>query len=218
MLELKRESEFTKPREECPHPEHWTAADDQATEAEVLDGLWGMIRMLQPEFVIETGTYRGDGTLAMVKALRQNGHGQLVTLEIEESLHLSARRYVTESSAGREDTHDCMVRWGEVGCLFLHQDSLTYDPPYPVDFVWFDSLNARTRCLEFMRYYPMMHERTVVGFHDTGRHHASVREAVDLLAAYWLLVPVFLPTPRGVAFCGVDRSPEAIARHATVKI
>jgi hypothetical protein len=47
-----------------------------------------------------------------------------------------------------------------------------------------------------------MHDRTVVGFHDTGPQH-PVRELLHPLEDEGLLAPIYLPTPRGVCFARV---------------
>jgi hypothetical protein len=84
----------------------------------------------------------------------------------------------------------------------LTTSSLDYTPEQPIDFAWFDS-DTRARPEEFRRYLPWMHDRTVVGFHDTGPQHA-VRALLAPLEADGLLVsPLYLPTPRGVCFARV---------------
>jgi predicted O-methyltransferase YrrM len=41
-----------------------------------------LIRLLEPQLVVETGTDKGLGSLVMAAALLRNGHGRLVTIDI----------------------------------------------------------------------------------------------------------------------------------------
>jgi len=189
------ESEFTRPRPDCPHPERWHATDDQSTEVEVTALVSAMVTALQPDFVVETGTCLGNTAEAIGRALRANGQGHLVSLEIDHQHVLQARRRCLDLP------------------VTIHElSSLEYLPELPIDFAFFDSL-ARIRAQEFERYLPWMHDRTVVGFHDTGPHH-PVRNFLAPLERSGLLVsPLYLPTPRGVMFarvCGGRSDPGAI--------
>lgn len=178
------ESTWTAPRPDCPNPRWWSATDAHSTEIEVTELVGGFVRALQPEFVIETGTCWGQTAEAIGRALAVNGHGRLVTLDVEpEKVQYSAHR-----------------------CEGLPVDvllcpSLSYTPPQPVDFAFFDSL-THLRPAEFRRYLPWMHDRTVVGFHDTGPQH-PVRGLLRPLEAEGLIAPIYLPTPRGVCFARV---------------
>lgn len=60
----------------------WTAMDEMATEHEVGDFLYGLIRMAKPLHAIETGTYRWSATIQMIRALRMNKRGFLNTCDI----------------------------------------------------------------------------------------------------------------------------------------
>ena len=179
------ESRFSAPRPDCPHPERWHATDDQSTELEVTTLVAAMVTALQPDFVVETGTCIGNTTKAIGSALQANGQGELVSLEVNPKFIAVARE-----------------RCRNLPVSVLEMSSMDYLPGRPIDFAFFDSL-ASLRALEFERYLPWMHSRTVVGFHDTGPHH-SVRESLRPLETKGLLLsPLYLPTPRGVMFARV---------------
>lgn len=179
------ESTWTHPRPDCPNPERWSAPDAYATEAEVTELVAAMVRALQPEFCIETGSWIGTTTEAIGRALARNGHGELVSLELDEAKAEQAR-----------------VRCDGLPVTVLAQSSMAYTPDRPVDFAWFDS-ECDLRPLEFFRYAVAMHDRTVVGFHDTGPQH-PVRELLAPLERDGTLSPLYLPTPRGVMFARVN--------------
>jgi hypothetical protein len=174
---VRPESDFTPPTELCPHPGRWHAHDGIATEVEVLELLAAMVRALQPDLVVETGTHHGWGAHAIGSALRANGHGRLTTLEVDPVAHAIAR-----------------VRCAGLPVDCVLGDSLAYTPDRPVDLAWFDS-ETLIRADELTRFRPWMHARTVVGFHDTAPHHGW-RWRLDGLG----LVLLDLPTPRGVTF------------------
>ena len=173
-----RESRFAPPREHCPNPQWWHTVDVEATEFEVTEAVAGLVRALQPEYVVETGTASAQTAIAIGKALRANGHGRLVTLEVDSDL----------VRHGRALTRGLPVE-------VRHQPSLEFTPEHPVDFAWLDSL-THLRHLEYRRYYPHMHARTIVGFHDTAAHHPT-RAYIDELESEGVVKAIDLPSPRG---------------------
>lgn len=179
-----KESEFTTPRPDCPNPELWHAADPDSSEFEVLDCVAGFIRALQPEVVLETGSAFGYGSQKIGQALWANGHGHLYSLEINPERAKEAR--------GRAEGLPITI----VEC-----DSLTFDPPGPIGFAFFDSL-PELRPREFKRYFAHFVKGAIVAFHDTGPQH-QVRGLVEQLEREALLKAIFLRTPRGIAFAQV---------------
>jgi hypothetical protein len=173
------EAEFTHPRPDCPHPENWHTWDIQGTEAEVIEMVGGLIRGLQPDVVLETGTSRGFMSYRIGMALRENGHGHLHTYEpVEETW--------AEAVANTVDVSDVVT---------LHNlPSMVPLECNPIDFCWFDSL-LDLRWAEFDFYYPQLSDRCVVGFHDTAPHFGDW--TLDVVADERLEI-ISLPTPRGV--------------------
>ena len=180
------EAAFTLARPDCPHPDRWHATDPYSTENEVTALVAALVTALQPDTVVETGTFVGNTAEAIGRALRANGHGHLTTLEVDRDLAEQAAQ-----------------RCAGLPVTVLNVSSLQYEPPQLIDFAWFDC-DAHRRQDAFRHLLPWMHSRTVVGFHDTGPQH-PVRELLNPLVAGGLLVsPLFLPTPRGVCFARVE--------------
>lgn len=180
-----------RPDSRCLHPERYTARDIVATENEVLDLVWGVVRALQPDYVIETGTYLGDGSRRIGEALRENGHGVLDTLEMNRERAEAAGRYL--------DPLGLPIRRHVVS-------SLEFEPAAPIEFAWLDS-HPSARGKEFRRFYPHFARTSkgpsaIVGFHDTGERH-RVREIVERFAAEGMIRPIHFYTWRGVALCEV---------------
>lgn len=177
------ESTWTTPRVQCPNPERWHSTDSDSTEIEVTALVAAMVTALRPVYVIETGTSIGLTAFAIGEALLLQGYGQLDTLETDPDLARGAA-----------------VRCGGLRVNVVRGSSLDFTPRHPIDFAWFDSL-VQIRHKEYLRFLPWMHDRTVVGFHDTGVQH-PVRNLLQqhLINPGLITEPLFLPTPRGVCF------------------
>lgn len=176
------EARFTPPHAECENPGLWTATDEQSTELEVTELVSSWVRALQPDYVVETGTFRGNTARAIGEALVRNGHGRLDTIEIDP-----ARAAIA--------TRRCEGLPVRVVC----GSSLEFEPDGPIGFAWFDSL-LDLRVPEFQRFYSRMAPGSFVGFHDTGSHMGTLATQIRALPN---LRPMFLRTPRGVCFAEV---------------
>lgn len=180
------ESTFTKPHAECPHPEWWSADDDESAEVEVVELVGALVRVLQPEYVVETGTFVGRMAQGIGQALLLNGHGRLDTVEID-----GAR------------VEQAVARCAGLPVSVHQMSSVDFEPAGEIGFAWFDSL-LQLRCPEFLAYRPFMTKATIVGFHDTGPQFGNgFRSALSSLAAKRLLRPISLRTPRGVVLAQV---------------
>ncbi len=176
------ESTWTKAREDCPHPEWWTATDPQSTEIEVSTLVAAFVRALQPDLVVETGTCLGQTAWMIGSALHANRHGHLDTLETDEERAAIAR----ERCAGLPVT--------------VHSvSSLEFTPPGPIGFAWLDS-RTELRIPEFEHLRPHLPAGAIVGFHDTGPHQGGWGRDVEHLPG---TQAIRLRTPRGVTFVEV---------------
>lgn len=175
-LSSRKESRFTSPRPDCPFPERWHSFDSDATEDEVSEFIYGMIRAIQPDICLETGTHLGHTSKFIGKALKKNGQGILHTYEPNASKVEKAKAY-------------CVG----LPIQFHAAESMTQWSGEQIDFAWFDSL-VPLRSKEFEFYYPYMTNRTIVGFHDAGLHHGPWSNTLRTSSK---LKVIDLPTPRG---------------------
>lgn len=183
------ESRWVEADERCPHPEFWHSTDGSSTEVEVSELIAGLVRGLQPRLCIETGSAYGQTTRAIARALEENGHGLLVTYEVDDEQRNAIRSMV-------DDRH-----------VLVAGDSLkgSLDGFGPLDFAFLDS-NYETRVPEFNHFRRWMRLGTIVAFHDTrpgaGEHRMdrSLREELDGLD----LALIDLPTPRGLTLGAVS--------------
>lgn len=176
------ESTWTKPREDCPHPEWWHSTDPQSTELEVSELVAAFVRALQPEYVVETGTCIGQTAQVIGLALRENGHGFLDTLEPDEE----RAAYASGRCAGLPVTVHAV-------------ESLAFTPRGPIGFAWLDS-RLELRLAEFEYLRPFLTPGAVVGFHDTGPHQGPWGAHVETIPG---TRSIRLRTPRGVTFVEV---------------
>jgi predicted O-methyltransferase YrrM len=188
------ESRFTGPTAICPHPEWWTSTDDHSTEVEVSELIYGLVRGVQPDYCIETGSAWGQTARAIGEALAANGHGRLVSLDVDAD----------------------RVAYSRVVCkdlprvTIVQESAMDYTPDGTVGFAFFDSL-FNLRVPEFLRYFPHMVAGTVVAFHDSAPGHGGgqFESGRDLLNEIEVelkdhLAVIHLPTPRGITI-GVVR-------------
>lgn len=196
LTDVPPESAHTVAHAVAPRPDLWHAPDGESTESEVSELVGALVRALQPELVVETGTAYGYTTLEIAKALLANGHGHCVSLEVDHDRLVAAAQLL----ANHEISPDVVE--------LREQSSLDYTPPRAIGFAWFDSL-YELRAMEFRRYRELgvLPAGTIVGFHDwtsgIRRHYLDVRNEIRKLEEDGLLTPVFLPTPRGVAIAQV---------------
>lgn len=90
-------------------------------------GWYALIRAIEPELVVEAGTHLGLGSCVIAAALLRNGHGRLVTIDVDAD----AGYLITEPWASVIDRRigssvDELASLREVG-MFLHDSLHTYE-------------------------------------------------------------------------------------------
>lgn len=162
----------------------WSMLDGWTAEVEVLDFLYALVRLLKPLRMIETGTWLGFSATAIGSAMRDNGFGSLLSLEINPEAAMVAveriKRHQVESYVS------------------IHvKNSLEFEMEGHYQMALFDS-EIPLRVLEFQRFYECLESGAVVVFHDTAPHHKGSADAVQNLIARGKLEGLFFPTPRGI--------------------
>jgi len=176
------EASWTPPTTWQEHPERWHADDNQATEHEVSKLVAAFVTALQPDYCVETGTNSAQTALCIGRALLDNRHGQLITLETDPDLAAAAQRKLRG-----------------LPVTALNVSSVNFTPTQRIDFAWLDS-ETYLRLAEFSLFRPYLHAGSLVGFHDTAPHHGAWGDMVDLLPD---TRSIRLHTPRGVTFVQV---------------
>ena len=183
------EDRFTPARDWQLHPEYWHSPDSEATETEVSEFIGALVRLIQPEFVLETGTYHGHTTYQIGLALADNGHGRVVSVDSDRAAIAEANKNIAFLESMGEDNLPITI---------LHMNSMEYTPDQDIDFAFFDSWQEG-RVEEFLRFYSMgrLYKGTIVAFHDTAPHH-QVRKTILPLVDLKRLSIIDFHTPRGL--------------------
>ncbi len=90
-------------------------------------GWYALVRALQPDVVVETGTHLGLGSCVIAAALLRNGHGRLTTIDIDpEAGYLIAEPWANVIDRRIGSSVDLLVTMRDVN-IFLHDSLHTYD-------------------------------------------------------------------------------------------
>ncbi len=126
--------------------------DDLAVELETAELLYSLTRAAKPALVVESGTGRGIAARYIAQALHTNGAGRLVTFEIHDVFHETARDILAglpaEVRGGMSKTSglnpdmvfiDCVsdLREGEIHHWLTHPGRplvVVHDAKRPYDF------------------------------------------------------------------------------------
>lgn len=179
----------------------YTAFNDGGVECEVGEFLYGMVRLLKPQHILETGTHMGISSSYMAQALKDNGRGLLTTLEIEKQ-HIRTSEW----------------RWKQLDLeryvICDKEMSLEYDLEYECDLMFLDS-EPYFRFKELKRFYPKLKNGGYAFIHDTPRtlcqgnvnpDHPEFKSwpfgDINEEVKNWVLdndlVPFYFPNPRGM--------------------
>lgn len=170
---------------DCRHENRWTEDNATGTEHEVSTLIAAFVTALQPDTVVETGSYRGQTSRAIGLALQENGQGHLHTVEIDGNNVVLARM----------NTRGLPV-------TVHHASVYDWTPPNNIEFAFLDD-HPDHRYDTFMHLWPHLLPNATVGFHDTGGAWVNVKPDIQRLVNEGRISVVYLPTPRGVAFAQV---------------
>jgi predicted O-methyltransferase YrrM len=184
MKPLTRELDSNPFNPECREPARYHITRPGATEIEVGAFLAGLARAAQPRTVVETGTSWADSTIQIAEAVKLNGHGRVVTIDLAEHKVTRAKR-----------------RLAGLPAVVLRGDATTIDWPAQgvtlVDMVFIDG--GADRRAEFDNLHPHLAPGALVAFHDVSNGLEPARVVTSLHAAGVITAPLYLPTPRGLA-------------------
>jgi predicted O-methyltransferase YrrM len=104
-------------RRVCPTEPHWARRL----------GWYSLVRAVQPDHVVETGTYLGLGSCVIAAALLRNGHGHLTTIDIDpEAGYLIGEPWESVIDRRTGSSVDVLAELRDVD-MFLHDSLHTYD-------------------------------------------------------------------------------------------
>lgn len=133
----------------------YTAFNSGGVESEVGEFLYGFLRMMKPQNVLETGTHLGVGASYMGMALKDNAKGLLETIEYIPEIHQQAKERITKMGL------DAYVK-----CYLL--DVQNFPVQHTYQFILLDT-EPQTRFAEFVKFYPYLDDGGFIFIHDLGR-------------------------------------------------
>ena len=182
---------------------HYKMFDDGGVELETGEFLYGMVRVLKPNLILETGTYTGISAMYMAQGLKDNGAmGKLISLEIDQSHKSRAEKlwHLTGLAA-------------YAYCNLRSSEDFAISEQY--DFMFLDS-EPILRFSELVRFYPFLKPGGFVFLHDLHRHMGQGQPKnpdhpemsnwpwgdLPKEIKFWVqtdaLRPIHFPTPRGL--------------------
>lgn len=181
---MPKENEFTKLNPLCLNAEEWTSRDVQSAEDEVGEFLYGLIRLIKPKFIVETGCYLGDSTIQMAKALQKNGVGTIIACDIDDE----RVKFVDEriQKEGLEKVATVILREGL---------ELIETCGEAIDFAFIDSSpEGKVRKAEIEELLKYLRPMKMFALHDTAPQHQQINKVANEVA----LPKVYFNTPRGL--------------------
>ena len=182
--------------------EGYLAFNDAGVECEVGEFLYGMVRILKPQFVMETGTHRGISTLYLALAMADNGFGTIDTIEfIPEHYEYSNQLFRSSSEISKHinNIRGDATKWQPESGRRYQMALLDTEP--------------QLRFAEFVRYFDYFTEGGYIFIHDLHRHLGQVENKEHGFAWPWgrlpgnmkrrmeegQVRPFYFSTPRGLS-------------------
>lgn len=181
-----------------PSNPNYSCYNTGGVEVEVGEFFYGLVRMIKPEYVFETGTHMGISSSFIAQALKDNKRGLLTTIEIENT-HIKTA----------EERWRRLELWGWVICDKAY--SLDYELEYDVDIMILDS-EPEFRFKELLRFFHRLKQGGYVFIHDLHPHmhqienlehgfawpYGKLPEDFKELVRSGALRPFHFKTPRGL--------------------
>lgn len=183
-----------------PTSQSFSSFNDAGIEVETGEFLYSFVRMLKPDWVLETGTHIGVGAAYMGTALKDNNRGHLETVEFLPEIHRRAIKRIFDLNLINEVT----CKLGDVA-EFTPLQGQKYK------LILLDT-EPQTRFAELIKFFPYLEDGGFVFIHDLHRHMHQIpneehgfawpygkipQEMTDLVAS-GKLRPFHFSTPRGL--------------------
>ena len=178
----------------------YTSFNDAGVEVEVGEFLYAIVRVLKPDHVLETGTHWGIGASYMGQALKDNGGGQLDTIEFLGHIYKKAVERIVQLEL---ENH--------VACHLTDARLFTPENGTRYGLILLDT-EPQTRFEEFVRYFDYLLDGGYIFIHDLHRHMHQIETEghefawpfgkIPSVIKQWverdLIRPFHFPTPRGL--------------------
>ena len=140
--------------------EGWRYDGSMRTEGEVLDLIYALVCIEKPEVCVETGTYHGHGTRAIMEGLESNGKGHLWTVENDREMVYAPQDRVTYNFADS-------VEWS------------ANEAPDGIDFQFIDCGEPVTRVEVARNLWPKLKPGKLMLVHDVTFYEDAFLHALE---------------------------------------
>ncbi len=172
-----KESEFTKGNNPLLKDKDalWSSESGDGAEQEVGDFIYGLIRLIKPKVIVETGCYVGDTTVMIEKAIKDNKYGELYVCDIADECIKETKKRV-ECSVQKKTGVELIKELGD-----------------KIEFAFIDS-GYDCREEEIEELIKHLDKGQMFVLHDTAPQHSKMREMSERID----LKKVYFNTPRGL--------------------
>jgi predicted O-methyltransferase YrrM len=162
----------------------WSRFDSASAETEVIDFVFSLVRLLKPRLALETGTWIGLTAIGIGKAMKQNGLGHLISVELDPEAQATAAKNIADAGLQAQVTSH-------------HASTLDFPLETAFDFAFFDT-STDIRQAEFARFFPSLVKGATIIFQNTREPQTGKVLALEDLIARFGIVGIDLATPRGL--------------------
>lgn len=149
-----------------PTDSRYSCYNTGGVEVEVGEFLHGLVRMIKPEAILETGTHKGIAASYMATALKENGFGKLTTIEYEP-VHYNDAKTLFEITGLEPWIHQIL------------KDSKDIEvATNQYDFIFLDT-EPHLRFDELVRFWHGLKPGGFVGIHDLGEGMGQTGQTVN---------------------------------------
>ena len=158
----------------------YSSIDGGSTECETLNFVNALVYSYKPKLCIETGVFRGFGTIAIASALKANGFGKVYAVELSGKRIEEARKHLDEFDTDLAS----YVEYVEIDSL----EFITNFTAGKFQFAFLDSETwLRHQEFEALLDNDCFGEGAVAMFHDTSRYRKETatdnQDLIDALDA-----------------------------------
>lgn len=160
---------------DSPRNHLFTAFNDAGVECEVGEFLYGFVRVLKPDYVLETGTHQGMSAMYIGNALYLNQKGRLHTWEFIPEHWKTATENINKMGVEKFVT-------------VFNGDVREYTPAHTYQMMLLDT-EPQFRFDELVRFFDNLEPGGFVFIHDLHRHMGQVDNSEHGFAWPWGKIP-----------------------------
>lgn len=154
------------PKIQEPTDPRYTCSNTGGVEHEVGEFLYGLVRMMKPLFILETGTHWGISASYMAAGLKDNNWGKIITIELDEGNYNRAKLLFSQLELTD------YVKPVNMAAENYDSDERRFD------LIWLDT-EPHLRFAEFIKFVPLLNPGGFIFIHDLGGHMSQTGDTIN---------------------------------------